>query len=255
MLVEVRSARTRPTRRRRLTILEAKVADDTGVATAIWFNRGWLAERLTPGTRLLARGKLEKRGFTVSEHELLEGPGTRAPAGLHTTGIVAVHPASEKLRAQRLREWAWQTIPLALHAVEPLPARVRTSRRMPGAADALVVSHFPRSEADAAEARRRLAFEELFLYQAALAARRARHRDERRHWPCRRAASWWSAGSRRSRSSSQGTNWRALDEIDADLAAEAPMQRLLMGEVGSAARPWSPSTRCCARSRPAIGRR
>ena len=63
MLVEVRSARTRPTRRRRLTILEAKVADETGVATAVWFNRAWLAEKLTPGTRLLARGKLEKRGW------------------------------------------------------------------------------------------------------------------------------------------------------------------------------------------------
>jgi ATP-dependent DNA helicase RecG len=50
VLVEVRSVRKRPTRRRRLTILEAEVADATGVAKAIWFNRAWLAERLRPGT-------------------------------------------------------------------------------------------------------------------------------------------------------------------------------------------------------------
>src|SRR4051794_29509384 len=66
--VEVGSAKLRPTRRRRLTILEAQVADASGKARAIWFNRAWLADRLTPGTRLLLHGKLEKRGFNVAEH-------------------------------------------------------------------------------------------------------------------------------------------------------------------------------------------
>src|SRR5687768_7766304 len=69
--VEVRSARliSPRARRRRLTILEAMVADATGTAKAVWFNRAWLADRLQPGTRLLLLGKQEKRGFTVSEHE------------------------------------------------------------------------------------------------------------------------------------------------------------------------------------------
>src|SRR5918994_5150449 len=106
--VEVRSSKLRPTRRRRLTVLEAEVADETGAAKAVWFNRAWLADRLRPGTRLLLRGKLEKRGFTVAEHELLDASASRGPAGLHTLGIVPVHPASERLRPQRIREWAWQ---------------------------------------------------------------------------------------------------------------------------------------------------
>src|SRR6476661_5019709 len=71
--VEVENATLRPTRRRRLTILEAKVSDASGSAKAVWFNRAWLADRLQPGTRLLLRGKLDKRGFTVSEHEFLDG--------------------------------------------------------------------------------------------------------------------------------------------------------------------------------------
>jgi ATP-dependent DNA helicase RecG len=232
VLVEVRSARTRPTRRRRLTILEAQVVDETGVATAIWFNRAWLAERLVPGTRLLARGKLEKRGFTVAEHELLDS-AEGAPAGLHTTGIVPMHPASEKLRAQRLRDWAWQALALAPDAVEPLPAGVRASLRMPSAADALVSSHFPRAEADAAEARRRLAFEELFLYQAALATRRRRHREGRRGVALPERGDLlerWLAALPFELTGDQAS---AVEEIDADLRAEAPMQRLLMGEVGS----------------------
>ena len=233
VLVEVRSARTRPTRRRRLTILEAKVADETGVATAIWFNRAWLAEKLTPGTKLLARGKLEKRGFTVAEHELLDGGSDRRPAGLHTTGIVPLHPASERLRAQRIREWAWQAVRLARNAIEPLPARTRIVRGLAGAGDALARAHFPRSLEDAAEARRRLAFEELFLYQAALSARRVRQRSERRAPalpPGGELVERWLAALPFELT---GDQLAALDEIDADLRGEAPMRRLLMGEVGS----------------------
>jgi hypothetical protein len=45
--------------------------------------------------------------FTVAEHELLD-PGDDEDAGLHTTGIVPVHPASERIRPQRLREWVFQ---------------------------------------------------------------------------------------------------------------------------------------------------
>src|SRR5918994_5891095 len=129
------SPKVRPTRRRRLTILEAEVADASGRVKAVWFNRAWLADRLTPGTALLLRGKLEKRGFTVAEHELLDPAAQRGPAGLHTTGFVPVHPASERIRPQRIREWIWQALPLARHAVEPLPAGVR-ARALPSAADA-----------------------------------------------------------------------------------------------------------------------
>jgi len=241
--VEVRSARLiRPRRRRRLTILEAMVADGTGTAKAVWFNRGWLADRLQPGVRLLLLGKQEKRGFTVSEHEFLPAPdakrrtpgnGEAVSVGLHTTGIVPVHPASERLRAQRIREWAWQALPLARHADEPLPGRLRAELRLPGAADALTAAHFPADERQAEAARDRLALEELFLYQASLASRRSRRVASGT------APELASAGKRL-------THWRdglpfaltgdqlkAIEEVDADLSGSQPMQRLLMGEVGS----------------------
>src|SRR5215211_7099767 len=63
VLVEVRSIRVRPTRRRGLRIVEASVADETGPLKAIWFNQAWLADRLEQGTRLLVHGKLDRSGF------------------------------------------------------------------------------------------------------------------------------------------------------------------------------------------------
>jgi ATP-dependent DNA helicase RecG len=230
--VEVTSAKLRPTRRRRLTILEAQVSDPSGKAKAVWFNRAWLADRLVPGARLLLRGKLEKRGFNVAEHEFLDGE-TRAPAGLHTTGIVPVHPASERLRPQRIREWVWQAIPQARHAVEPVPGRLRRELRMAAAQDALVASHFPADEHAAEAARERLAFEELFLYQAALVTRRGRRVSGKRgiQLPERGASveSWLGSLP----FELTGDQRRAIEEIDEDLLQSQPMQRLLMGEVGS----------------------
>jgi len=229
--VDVRSARVRPTRRRGLVIVEAAVADDSAPAKAVWFNQAWLVDRLTEGTRLLLFGKLDRSGFRVEAHEVL---GAGGPAtGIHTTGIVPVHPASERLRAQRLREWAWQARPLACCAIEPLPAELRARRGLASAADALTAAHFPDSLDEAEEARRRLTFEELFLHQVALAARRSERRashpgialtgpgelEER-----------WLASLPFELTRDQRA---AIGDIDADLAAERPMQRLLMGEVGS----------------------
>jgi ATP-dependent DNA helicase RecG len=231
--VTVRSASVRPTRRRGLVIVEAQVADDSGPAKAVWFNQAWLVERLTEGTKLLLFGKLDRSGFRVEAHEVLGGAGPQGAAGIHTTGVVPVHPASERLRAQRLREWAWQVRPLARDAIEPLPAELRARLRLALAGDALTAAHFPESLEEAEEARRRLAFEELFLHQVALAARRSQREARRPGIPLPEPAALTAGWLDSLPFELTGDQRRALGEIDADLAAERPMQRLLMGEVGS----------------------
>ena len=91
-----------------------------------------------------------------------------------------------------------------------------------------------RTSLDEAErARDRLAFEELFLHQAALAARRRGRQASRPGIalgaPGELVAGWLASLP----FELTGDQRRAVDEIDADLGSERPMQRLLMGEVGS----------------------
>ncbi|MET0729725.1 MAG: ATP-dependent DNA helicase RecG, partial [Solirubrobacterales bacterium] len=238
VLAEVRSARLRPTRRRNLRIVEANVADSSGPMKAVWFNQAWLVEQLKEGTHVLLSGKLDRSGFRVEAHEVVRAPGAE-PAGrdqgigIHTTGLVPVHPATERLRPNRIRDWVWQAVELAPLAAEPVPSQVRARHRLAGAADAFQAVHFPESREVAAAGRARLAFEELFVHQAALAARRRGHDETRRAIPIgapgELIARWLDSlpfeltGDQRS----------AVEEIDRDLAQDRPMQRLLMGEVGS----------------------
>ena len=233
VMVSVKSARVRPTRRRNLRLVEAAVADGSGPMKAVWFNQAYLAERLQPGTRLLLNGKLDRSGFRVATHEILSGGGGALPAGLHTTGIVPVHNATARLSANKLREWIWQAVERAPDAIETLPAEVRARRRFGGEADALRCAHFPESAEQATAARDRLAFEELCLHQGALAMRRGVRQAARPGIalgaPDDLVARW--IGSLPFEPTKG--QLQAFDEIDADLAAGRPMQRLLMGEVGS----------------------
>src|SRR5919106_3871620 len=233
---EVRTVRLRPTRRRGLTILEATVADDSGPTKAVWFNQPWLADQLEQGTRVLLHGKLDRAGFKVDAHEVVRpepGIGRDSPTGLHTTGIVPVHSASARLRPQKIREWAWQARGLAVDAIEPLPAALRNRLGLASAGDALAAAHFPTGTEDAATARERLAFEELFLHQAALATRRHEHDSGRRAPRIGAPGGLTPAWLESLPFELTGDQRRATEEIDADLALDHPMQRLLMGEVGS----------------------
>jgi ATP-dependent DNA helicase RecG len=224
--VAVQGAKPSAFRRRGLSILSVKVGDESGSIRATWFNQPWMAQKLTPGTNLLLTGSRDKRGFRVSEYELIAG-------GPAESGLVAVHPATEQLKAQRIRQWVEQAIPLAGNEIEALPVELRVRRQLAGVADALTAVHFPESREDVEGARRRLAFEELFLYQAILTTRKQTHRAAR---PAPKLGKPGEGVGRWLESlpfEPTKDQLRAFDEIDVDLDSGQPMQRLLMGEVGS----------------------
>src|SRR5215217_2714459 len=60
VIVEVRSIRSRPVRRRGMKpLVEATVADQTGIMKATFFNQPWLERKYRPGTRLMLQGKYQ----------------------------------------------------------------------------------------------------------------------------------------------------------------------------------------------------
>ncbi|HEX2070103.1 MAG TPA: ATP-dependent DNA helicase RecG [Thermoleophilaceae bacterium] len=228
--VTVRGVTVRPMRDRRRKRVEAKVFDETGPALAVWWNQPWIAGKLGEGAAVLLHGRRKRRNeFWVDEYELL-GQGT---APVHTVGLVPVHPATYGLSPGALRKLVWDDYKRIRHVVEPLPAALRVAERLPDRSAAVAAAHFPDGEEEAEGARRRLAFEELFLLQIAVTGRRRARRAGRRAAPLAATGAVvdpWLAGLPFELT---GDQRRACAEIDADLAAKRPMQRLLMGEVGS----------------------
>jgi ATP-dependent DNA helicase RecG len=229
LLVEVRTIASKPVRRRGMKPrVEATVADHTGSTRVSFFNQPWLVQRYPAGTRLLLTVRTDRRGrISVTAH---------APTDLQAAAEaqVAQYPASEGIDSPRILALMREHRDAIADTLEPLPARVRTAERMPDRPAALTGLHFPGNEGEAEGGRRRLAFEELLLVQLALLRRRARREraavapslDAQRTLTTR----WLSSGLPFPLTSDQA---RALEDVDHDLAQRHPMQRLLMGEVGS----------------------
>ena len=218
----VRTSVRRP--RRRLAIVQARVADESGEITAVWFNQVWLAEKLKPGTTVRLRGQLRRNEFTVRSYDV---NGASA-----TADFAPVYPAGEEVTVKKLRELVEQALPLVRDFGDPLPAALKAEHALPQRADALVALHRPRSEAEGEQARRRLAFDELLLLQVGI-ARSRREREEAI------AAALGEPGElvelyrgalpfRLTPDQEQ-----AIAELDSDLGGTTPMQRLLQGDVGS----------------------
>jgi ATP-dependent DNA helicase RecG len=224
VVVEVRSIRSRPVRRRGMRpLVEATVADETGLMGATFFNQPWLEKKYRPGTRLALTGKYEGRNrFRVQQHA-----PTNEAAG--TSDDVAVYAATDGITSTQILALVQEHLQTAFDTIEPLPGRLRAAQRLADRAGALLAAH-----AGEDGGRERLAFEELLLDQIVQLRLRDETRGSLEATPLAQAptlSARWRADELPF--SMTGDQIKAVAEIDADLAKARPMQRLLMGEVGS----------------------
>jgi ATP-dependent DNA helicase RecG len=228
VVVEVRSIASRPVRRRGMRpLVEATVADGSGAMKATFFNQPWLASKYPPGTRLVLHGKFEARNrFRVQGHART----TEASAGDEG---VAHYAATDGLSSTQILALVREHAGALADVTEPLPAVLRVRERLPGRRCALSGVHLGGDE-EQSLGRRRLAFDELLLVQLALLHRRrlrsagnvAPQLDGEPELSARWLAEMLPF-------TPTGDQRRAIEDVDGDLALSRPMQRLLMGEVGS----------------------
>jgi ATP-dependent DNA helicase RecG len=161
-------------RRGKLSYIRARLGDDTGSIRAVWFNQPWLGEQLKRGEHYIFRGKIEGSGRSRS----VNTPEIRATND-ESPAFIPVYPLTAGLNQATVRQ-AISTVfsNRDLAITESLPAGIRTDYRLATADYALRRIHAPESEHDIEVARRRLAFEELFLLMAGLRYMKSGRRDE-----------------------------------------------------------------------------
>ncbi len=247
---EVRSIHARRTRDRKRTIVNGVVYDGTGLLEVVFFNQPWRERQLRPGTQVSLFGKVEsyrgKRQMTNPVVDVLAAPDDERDPDAESSGsvperqsgaIVPVYPQSGK--AEVLTWQLARAVASALARIrprglaDPLDRARRRAHDLVDRSHAYEGIHRPETMADAYSAVRRLKFDEFLRMQLALVARK-------------RALAANAAGIRHDVDGSlvpefharlpfplTGDQERAIAEISRDLAGNAPMHRLLQGEVGS----------------------
>ena len=153
----------------RLSLTEVTLVDATGTLMVTCFRQPWLAEQLKPGMAVAVAGKVEfDFGFKRMTNPFVEVMGEGAgegPSGEGVGAIIPVHPASEKLSAAWVRRLVREGLGQVRSAFDPLPLEERCRYRLMSRGQAWECIHFPATMAEAREARRRLAYEELLLLE------------------------------------------------------------------------------------------
>ncbi|MDM7999767.1 MAG: ATP-dependent DNA helicase RecG [Dehalococcoidia bacterium] len=212
---------------------EATVGDQTGTIRAVWFNQPYLAQRFRTGARLALYGKVNvykgNKVFESPEWELLETEDLP-----RSDMLVPVYPLTEGLYPRSVRRLAKAVVTMwAPRLGDHLPPEVRDRCALMPLPEAIRQAHFPESRENLGEARRRLAFDELFLIQMGVASRKL-------EWQEALACAAFRIDHELLRRIGEGMPFRftaaqkrALKEILSDVSQTRPMSRLLQGDVGS----------------------
>jgi len=209
--------------------------DDTGTLTLVYFNvKGDQLTRLLPvGAERVVSGRVEFYGGMpqMAHPDLVLRPDELD----RLKPIEPVYPLTAGLSprlVQRAIEAALERLPVAPEWIDPA---LRARRGWPAWADAVHQAHVPEGEADLSPttpARERLAYDEIFASQLAVALARAR-----RHRQKGRAIVGTGAMASRVEAALgfalTGAQRLAIAEIAAEMAEPRRMMRLLQGDVGS----------------------
>ena len=204
-----------------LTRVTASLRDESGKLSLAWYNQPWMMQQLPVGQTLMLYGRVVvKQGRRVLQNpQLVQEPS-----------IQPVYRAFRGIPAKTFR----QLMETALSQVddccpETLPRSLRLRHGLCELNYALRQAHFPDSLEALKLARRRLAFEQMLMYQAALGLMRGHMENgiplsipedaAERFW---RSLPFQPTGAQR----------RVLDEVIGDLRRKRAMSRLIQGDVG-----------------------
>ena len=224
-------------------IQKAILSDHTGETEIVWYNQPYLVNVIKVGVTVSISGSVKKFGskFVIvsPDYEIIR-PTTnhqRPIANLvHTGRLVAIYPETEGITSKWLRtriDTILNTIKIQLS--EHLPAFILQKYNLLGLNDAIYSTHFPNSFSEAENAKRRLSFDEILLFQIKSAFRKREEQNSKVDYALEvdKYNDKIQEFIKDLPYELTSDQIKAIDDITTDLKKIHPMNRLLEGDVGS----------------------
>ncbi len=216
--------------RSRFSVLKVILSDRSGSIQVVWFNQPYLQKLIRRGMRLIVSGKVEFSSFdntmqiSAKDFEIFTGQNPK---------IVPIYPLTEGLYPKKTRSLIHTALDNCLDMIDEwLPEDICKANKLCDLPEAINDLHYPQKISDVEPARRRLAFDDFFLFQLSLGLRRTKIKKEKgiAFKIDQKVLTDFRKSLPFKLTSAQD---RVLSEIISDMQSDFPMNRLLQGDVGS----------------------
>ena len=219
---------------RGLTIINAILEDDTGYIKLTWFNQKYLLNKLREGMRLLVIGKAKydswSHGLCVNQIQNFTILDDDEEPEL---GITPIYPSTAAISQNVLRTAIKNLLNSMPTLKEILPQEILQAQQLISLDKAMRAVHFPKDFIELDQARRRLAFDELFLIQCGLMLIKKQTQDERLGISHKKNGELVKSALKKLPFELTGDQKKVFRAVSKDMESKLPMRRLIQGDVGS----------------------
>ncbi|SDY57015.1 ATP-dependent DNA helicase RecG [Thermoactinomyces sp. DSM 45892] len=211
--------------------LSARLDVDGIIVQVVWFNQHFLKDKLIPGKTIMVSGRFDRHKLEILAKRTFVSQAEQEKQAGRLEPVYSVNANVQINWLRKLIEEAYRRFGGEIEEI--LPSDIIDQYRLLPRATAMYYLHFPKGQQEGHQARRRMAYEELLLYEAKLLYLRRLQKTEIEGISHRFDHDKVEELISRLDFPLTGAQRRVVDEILDDLQASSQMNRLLQGDVGS----------------------
>ena len=211
-------------------IISVNIADQSGKFPVVWFNLPYLKKTLRKGSWFVFRGRIvRKQGKLEMEHPEIFTPSAYEEILHHLQPVYGLTAGLSNKTVVKMITQLLESVPMQS---EYLPEEFRERYELADINYALRTIHFPSNKEELLVSRKRLVFDEFFLFIFSVRKMKEKTEETPNCFPVKET--WLTEEIiERLPYSLTGAQLNAWHEIERDLAGRRMMSRLVQGDVGS----------------------